>query len=263
MTYMRVPGIDREEDRFKSEINVTNTKRADAEVDQKRTQPPMARQPDSDKEGTPLDKVLAALDALNRRMDKWEAARQAEREEEREADTAGLLPSENEREEREIKPAEIKPSENRSDSYGSFRNYPPRREYDTEEQFQLRNFQAKADAVAQLFGERAPAPVTGEPLREYRERLLHPWQRYSAYKGANLAKIGDPKAFDAIEAQIYADASKASEDPDAPPGQLRMITKVDEHGRKINTWHGRGTFIGMMKPASRKVLGFTTKPELR
>ena len=89
------------------------------------------------------------------------------------------MPAEKEREEREIKPAEIKPSENRSDSYGDFRNY-PRREYDTEEQFALRNAQSRADAVAQLFGERAPPPVTGEPLREYRERLLHPWQRYSA-----------------------------------------------------------------------------------
>jgi hypothetical protein len=261
MTYMRVPGIDREEDRFKYEIDVTNTKRADAEVDQKRTQPPMARQPDSEKEGTPLDKVLAALDALNRRMDKWEAARQAEREEEREADTAGLLPSENEREEREIKPAEIKPP-SRSDSYGDFRNY-PRREYDTEEQFQLRNAQSRADAVAQLFGERAPQPVTGEPLREYRERLLHPWQRYSAYKGANLAKIGDAKAFDAIEAQIYADASKASEDPDAPPGQLRMITKIDEHGRKINTFFGRGTFISQLRMPSRRVASFNTQPAPR
>jgi hypothetical protein len=219
MTYMRVPGIDREEDRFKYEINVTNTKRADAEIDQKRAQPPMARQPDSEKEGSTLDKCLAALDALAKRMDKWEAARQAEREkeeEEREADAVGIVPAEKEREEREIKP----PSESRSDSYGDFRNYPPRREYDTEEQFQLRDAQARADQVAQRFGERAPPPVTGEGLHEYRMRLLRPWQRYSAYKGANLTKIGDPKAFDAIEAQIYGDAAHASEDPDAPPGSV-------------------------------------------
>ena len=79
MTHMKIPGIDREEDRFKAEINVTNT-RADAEIDQKRAQPPMARQPDSTNEGSTLDKCLAALDALAKRMDKWEAARQAERE---------------------------------------------------------------------------------------------------------------------------------------------------------------------------------------
>ena len=144
----------------------------------------------------------------------------AKGEEEREADAVGIVPAEKEREEREIKP----PSESRSDSYEDFKNYPPRRrEYDTEELFRLRDAQARADVVAQLFGERAPPPVTGEPLREYRERLLHPWQRYSAYKGANLTKIGDPKAFDAIEAQIYSDAAKASEDPDAPPGRLREI----------------------------------------
>jgi hypothetical protein len=259
---MKIPGIDREEDRFACEINVTNTKRADSEADhpQSKNGEVVTDKPktDSTKEGTVLDKCLAALDALNKRMDAWEAERRGEKEEEREADTAGLLPSEKEREEREIKPPE-----QRSESYESFRNYPPRREYDTEAQFALRNAQARADEVAQLFGERAPPPVTGEPLHEYRMRLLRPWQRYSAYKGANLTKIGDPKAFDAIEAQIYSDAAHASEDPDAPPGQLREIKRPDANGRIISTFHGRGTWIGQMKPASRKVLGFTMKPDLR
>ena len=103
----------------------------------------------------------------------------------------------------------------------------------------LADAQANADAVAAEFGERAPAPLSGETLRAYRCRLLRRYRHHSKeFADADLAAIDDPKLFAGIEARIYADAKAASATPDVPAGYLWERVKTDASGRKISEFFG-------------------------
>lgn len=122
---------------------------------------------------------------------------------------------------------------------------------------EMADAQARADSVFQAFGDSAPRPLDGELLMDYRRRMARSLQVHSAtWKDSDLSKIADDVAFGNAEAQIFADAIAASNNPaDLEPGQLRMITKVDrETGVRMNTFVGRGTFIGAMRPPARRVV---------
>lgn len=103
----------------------------------------------------------------------------------------------------------------------------------------LASAQAKADSVAQMFGDAASQPLHGESPIEYRKRLAEKFKSHSsAFKGVDLAGIhGD--AFEAIEARIYADASSAALSPEAlPAGRLIAIKSRDQSGREITRYQG-------------------------
>jgi len=102
------------------------------------------------------------------------------------------------------------------------------------------NAQSKADAVAKAFGGSAPAPLVGESLSGYRTRLLEPFLQHSkTFKNANVAKIGDPSAFAAVEDSIFADAmSEATHPTSFRPGELRAIRTADPSGRVITKYRG-------------------------
>jgi hypothetical protein len=90
---------------------------------------------------------------------------------------------------------------------------------------------AKADRVAQMFGDSAPPPVAGERLLDYRARVLAPFQKHSArFKDTSLTKIGDPTALGMVEDAIFADAAHAA----TRSGELRYITTPDGSGRPIS-----------------------------
>jgi hypothetical protein len=99
--------------------------------------------------------------------------------------------------------------------------------------------QPLADTAAQSFGQRAPAPLTGESLSNYRVRLLSPYQPHSdTWKGSNLNKVAmEPHALAAAESQIYRDAQKVAtrNDPGTP---LRAVTSRDEAGRMVTRFFG-------------------------
>jgi hypothetical protein len=109
-----------------------------------------------------------------------------------------------------------------------------------EDRSQFTAAQAKADRVAQMYGDSAPGPLNGEGLQDYRCRLARTFQSHSKqFKGADLSKIGDSHALGAIEDSIYADAMGALHDPSSyKPGQLRAIVSADASGRPITKYVG-------------------------
>ena len=126
----------------------------------------------------------------------------------------------------------------------------------------LADAQSRADALAQAFGKRAPAPLTGERPLTYRKRMAQPFKRYSKQFGdVDLSTITDPAVFAGVESVIYADALAASANlgADVPAGELREITRVDDAtGVRVTSFYGQGTFIGRLKRPSARVTAFHT-----
>lgn len=119
----------------------------------------------------------------------------------------------------------------------------------------MADVQARADSVAQAFGDSAPRPLQGEDIGAYRRRLAKKFQAHSERaKEVNLMAIHDEAGFALFEDMIYNDAQAAALKPtDLAHGELRPITRTDQHtGVRTTTFAGRGTFIGSMKrPAMR------------
>lgn len=104
---------------------------------------------------------------------------------------------------------------------------------------QLGKAQARADSVANAYGERAPAPMSGEGVIPYRKRLLGLFkQRCSQHGSLDVSKIDDPAVLDVIEGRVYADAQAAAATA-APEAGLREIRQTDAAGRVHTTFHGR------------------------
>jgi hypothetical protein len=121
--------------------------------------------------------------------------------------------------------------------------------------------QARADKVAQVFGDSAPRWNDGESLPRYRQRLLGKFKQHSAdWKGVELAKLGDD-ALAVAETKIYADAMAALHDPHTvPAGTLREIIETDRTGRRISRFVGDPEACwSFFKAPVRYVLGINTK----
>jgi hypothetical protein len=115
--------------------------------------------------------------------------------------------------------------------------------------------QARADAIAIEFGEKAPPPLSGEKLFDYKRRLLRRYQRFSPdFKEIDLHKVTDPAVFFGIENRVYADAVKAAGMPEVGVGQLRAVTKT-QHGHQITTFYGSpSAWMNQFAPPSRRFL---------
>ena len=120
--------------------------------------------------------------------------------------------------------------------------------------------QARADAVFNGFGLRAPRPLEGETLIDYRRRLATKLKTHSTtWKNTKLSKL-DEETFTPIESQIYADAEHAAANPvDLNAGELRMVQKVDPTtGVRTNNFYGKESFVKQMGRAGRRVASFRT-----
>jgi hypothetical protein len=123
--------------------------------------------------------------------------------------------------------------------------------------------QAKADRVANAYGDAAPAPMTGETLMAYRARLASVYQKFSkSFKDSDLHRIGDPSAMAGIEDTIYNDAMAEARHPTAAslaPGQLRAITTMDASNRPVTRYHGDiAAFMDQFNPPHRYITRFNT-----
>jgi hypothetical protein len=80
------------------------------------------------------------------------------------------------------------------------------------------------------------------------------------FKGANLAKVHDPNAFEVVEQQIYADAmSEATHPTTFRPGELRAVATPDASGRTITRYFGDpGACWSQFNPPVRHVRRFMT-----
>jgi hypothetical protein len=146
--------------------------------------------------GEKLDKVLAHLDSLGKRMDAFEEADGDDDQED---------------EEMNREPGEPRPLA--ADSVRAMDDR--RRRGESEREFNQRianeraDAQVRADAVASAFGMKAPRPMDGEDVRAYRVRLLKNFRHNSPdYKDVPIEQIAHlpPAMFDVAQARIYADS---------------------------------------------------------
>ncbi|HEV2549006.1 MAG TPA: hypothetical protein VGU20_16815, partial [Stellaceae bacterium] len=200
-----------------------------------------------------LDKMLECLDGLSKRMDAVEA-RYADDDDDDDDDDEGAAPGEDGKPKRAAN-ATGSAADARADAVAA--DSRPRARTD-EERNALAAAQVKADEVSIAWGERAPPPLTGELLREYRIRMLRDHKRHSKdYADVDFATIPDGKAFDVAEARVYADSVAASANPPGSPNApLIPRRREDDTGRMITTFHGSGTFIRRMTRPARRVVGF-------
>ena len=129
-----------------------------------------------------------------------------------------------------------------------------------EEHSAFADAQARADAVFNGFGQRAPRPLEGEGLIDYRKRLATKLKGYSPqWKNTKFRKLDD-ETFSTIETQVYADATTAASNPvDLNPGELRMVTKIDPTtGLRTNVFYGNESFVKQMGRPGRRVASFRT-----
>jgi hypothetical protein len=131
-----------------------------------------------------------------------------------------------------------------------------------EEHAAFADAQARADSVFNGFGKRAPRPLEGEGLLNYRKRLATHLKTYSdSWKGVKLSQLPDA-AFDVAERQIYADSERAASSPvDLGDGELRAVTRQDAAtGQRTTVFYGKDSFVKGMGRPSRRVRGFRTAP---
>jgi hypothetical protein len=120
--------------------------------------------------------------------------------------------------------------------------------------------QARADAVFNGFGQRAPRPLEGEALIDYRKRLATKLKSYSpVWKSVKFSKLPE-EAFGIAEAQVYSDATAAASNPiDLNPGELREVTKIDpQTGVRTIVFYGKESFVKQMGRPGRRVASFRT-----
>jgi hypothetical protein len=98
--------------------------------------------------------------------------------------------------------------------------------------------QARADSVAQQFGNRASPPIAGETALQYRRRMIGQFQKYSPrmadarLDGCNSAALG------AVEDVVYTDAQTAARRGDGLAGRLIEHKYLDSAGRTITEFSG-------------------------
>jgi hypothetical protein len=120
--------------------------------------------------------------------------------------------------------------------------------------------QARADAVFNGFGQRAPRPLEGEAIIDYRKRLATKLKGYStAWKSVKFSQLPE-EAFNIAETQVYADAVSAATNPtDLEAGELRQVTKTDPStGVRTIVFYGKESFVKQMGRPGRRVKSFRT-----
>jgi hypothetical protein len=120
--------------------------------------------------------------------------------------------------------------------------------------------QARADTVFNGFGQRAPRPLEGELLIDYRKRLATKLKSYSpVWKSVKFSQLPE-EAFGIAEGQVYADAISAASNPtDLEAGELRQVTKTDPTtGVRTINFYGKESFVKQMGRPGRRVASFRT-----
>ena len=209
--------------------------------------------------GEGADQTLAMLDAISKRLDSMEKATTARLDA-----MERRRPSKGTRDDETFDPASP-PGATAETAADSAKRRADAAKKEREDESSLGDAQARCDGVAAGWGERAPAPMSGERLQNYRTRLVRRFQKYSpAFADVNLTAIADASAFSAIETKIYADAAAAARDPSQyiADGVLQQRTRTNEEGHRITEFFGRETFIKGLKRPSMRVTSIIT-PERR
>jgi colicin import membrane protein len=214
-----------------------DTKRADAEPPKEEKRVEEAKADDS---GEVLNKVLAALDAIGKRMDGYDAKHDAD-DAKRKKDA----------EEKDIKapgdPEEMKVDSSRADSEANLN--------------ELGAIQLRADTASAAWGNRIPTPWTNERAEDYLRRaaLLHK-SHSPAWAAVNLRELKGKALQNAAE-QIFSDSEIASRSGDcAGVGNLRVVTRRDPvSGHVIRESYGDPMAWMSRFTGGRRLAKFNTK----
>ena len=223
--------------------------------------------------GTMLDKILAAVDSLNKRMDSMEKNAPADPmpvAADKKADSKRRKDDDDDDDDKSRKDDDDKSrkddDKSRKDNDKSCKDDDDDEEAEKkadEEMPMMADAQAKADSVFAAFGSAAPRPLQGETLLAYRKRLATKLKVHSAdYKDINLHKIADSDLLAVAERKIYADAAVAARNPaDLPVDQLIEIKETDRTGRQISTFRGRpDAWMRVHKSPGRRLHGINKGP---
>jgi hypothetical protein len=123
-----------------------------------------------------------------------------------------------------------------------------------------RVYQERADNALQPWDQRAPAPVLGQDVRDYRRDLCVKLKRLLP-ETHQLRKVGyrrlDDKALAALEPQLYSTVRSIAFDRDSvPAGETRRVVNIDANGQKIVNYIGNYSFIRDFTQPGRRVVGF-------
>jgi hypothetical protein len=127
----------------------------------------------------------------------------------------------------------------------------------------IRQYQVLYDDVLRKVGRRAPAPVLGQTLGQYRRETLRMMKQTFLPQSHELYRIQmrtlADDALGAIEPMVLAAVPVAANDPShVPPGQLRRIEELDDYG-KLKTIRFIGeSFVKQFTRPGRRVVSFNT-----
>ena len=181
------------------------------------------------KDGDAMSKICAALDAITKRLDAWEAKGEKTRDD-NEGKTAG-------------------PNAPQTPSGALPLAADEARRADESARAEA---QSRADsAFGSLSGSYAPKPFSGETSRTYKVRVLSQLKRHSPeWKNVDLMRLDDAGLATA-ERQIYRSVAKEAAAPtDIPAGQLREVKRINDSGHRVSEFYGT-SFIHGMKPLKR------------
>jgi hypothetical protein len=138
------------------------------------------------------------------------------------------------------------------------------REHMLDVQAVQRQYQARADDALQTWGQRAPAPIAGESIDNYRLRLACIAQERlpdgDEYRCVRLDSLGR-NAFKNFEDAIYPRAKEAGTRADsAAAGELREVVRVNPaNGYKEHLFYGRQSFVKDFTVPGRRVRFFNER----
>src|SRR6516165_6848137 len=125
-----------------------------------------------------------------------------------------------------------------------------------------RKFQAYYDEVLRKVGMRAPQPVLGTTVNDYRRETLRNLKRtflpqnHDLYQvqfrqlPADVLQVFEPQLLSAV-------VTEANNPAHVPPGELRKIEEMDEYGKvKTIKWIGQESFVKQMGRPGRRVVKF-------
>jgi hypothetical protein len=123
-----------------------------------------------------------------------------------------------------------------------------------------RVYQERADNALAPWDIRAPHPVLGQRIDEYRRDLCVKLKKQlpEAHKLRQVQyRRLDDQVLSIFEPQLYNAVRAEAHNPNTvPPGEFRRVVKSDANGMKIIEWVGQESFVKAMGRPGRRVQSF-------
>jgi hypothetical protein len=207
--------------------------------------------------GQKLNRILACMDALGKRMDSFEAERASKKEPEGEGEIG---------EEDKPKPlgADSRKDSVRADSadaeeiehFKALNGATHKRAADSV----LAEIQTEASRASDAWGKTTATPWEGERITAYRRRTAQPHQQHSkAWKGVDLHTLSGQSLRNAT-AQIFADSIAASSAPESYPDTLieRHVRDPISGQKRIEFYGSPSAWTNQFKGGGMRVTAFRT-----